>query len=84
VSIFAGDAVVDVVVTLRNKPTVDGDTLVYRGVEIIEGDAPEVAGAGSLFIDVIGRPMSPGSIAGVHRRTRRRAMRRCAAGVTCY
>jgi len=83
-SIFAGDAVVDVVVTLRNKPTVDGDTLVYRGVEIIDGEPPKVAGAGSLFIDVIGRPMSPGSIGGVHRRHRRRAMRRCAAGVTCY
>ena len=26
----------------------------------------------TLFIDVIGRPMSPGSIAGVHRRHRRR------------
>jgi hypothetical protein len=31
----------------------------------------------------IGRPGTPGSVAGVHRRTARRAVRRCAAGVTC-
>src|SRR5579859_7769060 len=29
----------------------------------------------------IGRPATPGSVAGVHRRTERRAVRRCAAGV---
>jgi hypothetical protein len=32
---------------------------------------------------VIGRPLTPGSAAGVHRRVERRAVRRCAAGVTC-
>jgi len=31
----------------------------------------------------IGRPGTPGSVAGVHRRMARRAVRRCAAGVTC-
>jgi hypothetical protein len=31
----------------------------------------------------IGRPLTPGSVAGVHRRAERRAVRRCAAGVTC-
>jgi hypothetical protein len=31
----------------------------------------------------VGRPATPGSVAGVHRRTERRAVRRCAAGVTC-
>jgi hypothetical protein len=31
----------------------------------------------------IGRPATPGSVAGVHRRVERRAVRRCAAGVTC-
>ena len=74
----------DVVVTLMNKPTLRGDDLVYAGIQIIEGDLPKNAGPGSLFIDVIGRPMKPGSIAGRHRRHRRRAIRRCAAGVTCY
>ena len=32
----------------------------------------------------IGRPLTPGSIAGVNRRVHRRAYRRCAYGVTCY
>jgi len=31
----------------------------------------------------IGRPATPGSVAGVHRRAERRAVRRCAVGVTC-
>jgi hypothetical protein len=31
----------------------------------------------------VGRPGTPGSVAGVARRTERRAVRRCAAGVTC-
>jgi hypothetical protein len=33
---------------------------------------------------VIGRPLTPMSVAGVHRRVHRRAYRRCATGVTCY
>jgi hypothetical protein len=32
---------------------------------------------------VVGRPATPGSVAGVNRRHTRRAVRRCAAGVTC-
>ena len=32
---------------------------------------------------VVGRPATPGSVAGVHRRHTRRAVRHCAAGVTC-
>ena len=32
----------------------------------------------------VGRPATPGSVAGVARRTTRRAVRHCAAGVTCY
>jgi hypothetical protein len=31
----------------------------------------------------IGRPGTPGSVAGMARRADRRAVRRCAAGVTC-
>jgi hypothetical protein len=31
----------------------------------------------------IGRPATPGSVAGAARRADRRAVRRCAAGVTC-
>jgi hypothetical protein len=32
---------------------------------------------------VVGRPATAGSVAGVHRRHTRRAVRHCAAGVTC-
>ena len=32
---------------------------------------------------VVGRPATPGSVAGAHRRHSRRAVRRCATGVTC-
>lgn len=32
----------------------------------------------------VGRPLTATSVAGVARRTGRRAVRRCAAGVTCY
>jgi hypothetical protein len=32
---------------------------------------------------VVGRPATPASVAGAHRRHGRRAVRRCAAGVTC-
>jgi hypothetical protein len=32
---------------------------------------------------VVGRPATPGSVAGVNRRHSRRAVRRCAAGMTC-
>jgi hypothetical protein len=41
----------------------------------------------SLSLDkayaVVGRPGTPASVAGVHRRHTRRAVRHCAAGVTC-
>ena len=45
-------------------------------VSIIEGLPPDAAGRSALFIDTIGRPMSPGSVAGVHHRYRRREVRR--------
>jgi hypothetical protein len=32
---------------------------------------------------VVGRPLTPGSAPGVHRRVERRAARPCAAGATC-
>ena len=31
----------------------------------------------------VGRPLTAGSVAGVHRRVERRAVRRCATGMTC-
>ena len=61
--------IVDVVVVLQD-PTLDGDQMTYT-IDILDGDIPASGGANSLFIDTIGRPLSPVSVAGVHRRSRR-------------
>jgi hypothetical protein len=42
---------------------------------VLEGTMPKIGGPIALFIDPIGRPVSPTSRAGVHRRHRRRAVR---------
>jgi len=73
-SIFSEEEVNDVVVVLQD-PQIDGDRFSYQ-VEILDGEMPANGGANSLFIDVIGRPLTPVSIAGVHRRGRRRGRRR--------
>ncbi len=73
-SIFAEEEIVDVVVTLKN-PRLAGDNLIYD-IAILEQDQTFPSGPVSLFIDPIGKPLSPGSIAGVRRRTRRRTVRR--------
>ncbi len=82
-SVFAGDKITDVVVTVTKVPRVKGNDLTFD-VRILEGDPPTTSGPASFFIDNIGNPLSPGSMGGIHRRHRRRARRRCAAGVTCY
>lgn len=69
-SIFHPDGVSDVVVELKN-PQLDGGDLTYT-VEILDGEMPAKGGPSSLFIDVIGRPLSPISICGVRRRQNRR------------
>lgn len=72
-SIFHEDGVSDVVVELT-KPVFNGHDLTYT-VEILDGDMPAEGGPSSLFIDVIGRPLSPMSVAGVARREDRRDRR---------
>ena len=73
-SIFQEDEVHDVVVVLSD-PALDLDDMSYS-VEILDGDMPASGGANSLFIDVVGRPLTPVSVAGVRRRGRRRGRRR--------
>lgn len=82
-SVIDGNEMLDVVVELTQQPIHNGDELTYT-FNVIDGEMPKAEGASSLFIDVIGRPATPMSVAGVHRRHVRRAVRRCAVGVTCY
>jgi len=70
-----GNEFEDVVLELVEKPVFADGNLVFK-VSIIEGLPPDAAGRSALFIDTIGRPLSPGSVAGVHRRHRRREVRR--------
>ena len=71
-SIVEGQALRQVVVELQN-PVLKGEDLTYT-VKIIAGDMPATADAVSVFIDSIGRPLTPFSFAGVARRGYRRAV----------
>jgi hypothetical protein len=73
-SVFSQNEIVDVVLTLKN-PRLDGGILIYD-TDLLEQDEPLPSGPASLFIDPIGMPLTPGSVGGVHRRTRRRTRRR--------
>ena len=57
----------DVVVVLKS-PKVDGDKLTFD-VQVLEGDLAGADGPAAVFIDIIGRPLTPLSFAGVARRT---------------
>ena len=74
--ILEGDDLIPVVMELSAKPRMDGDNMVYDSVKVINGEPPTGGKTAVLFIDTIGRPMSPGSAAGAHRRHRRRRRRR--------
>ena len=65
-SILQGNDVTSTVVTLRN-PQLTGNDLTYD-VTLLEGSLPETAGPCSLFIDIIGCPLTPMSFAGAARR----------------
>ncbi|TSD83757.1 hypothetical protein FFK22_036180 [Mycobacterium sp. KBS0706] len=73
VSVLSSDAsgVSDVVVVLKD-PKLDGDTLAFT-VEVLEGDLAGADGPASVFIDIIGLPFTPLSVAGVARRSAYRA-----------
>ncbi|MGZ3644054.1 MAG: hypothetical protein ACXVCM_09395 [Ktedonobacteraceae bacterium] len=66
-----GDAVPEEVTMTISDPQIEGDTLTYK-VNVLDGTLPAKAGPRSLFIDPVGRPLSPMSVAGVRRRQRRR------------
>ncbi len=62
------------VVVLHDPVLAEGD--LHYTVKILEGDMPVVGETVSLFIDVIGMPLTPVSYAGVARRGYRRAVLR--------
>jgi hypothetical protein len=66
-----GASVRDAVVELRD-PHLDGDRLTFD-VRVLEGDLAGADGPASVFVDIIGLPFTPLSVAGVARRTARRA-----------
>ncbi len=72
-SILIGSQAEDIVVVLKN-PMLDGSRLIYE-VDVLEGESSITGESASLFIDTVGRPLTPVSVAGVHRRRRRRARR---------
>jgi hypothetical protein len=84
VSVFSKDgSVKDAVVVLKN-PKLEGEKLTFN-VQVLEGDLNGGDGAASIFIDIIGRPFTPMSFAGVARRSAfRGAMYAGAAGAAAY
>jgi hypothetical protein len=70
-SIFEGNKLKQVVVELQD-PVLVGNDLNYK-VKTISGEMPTTASDVSVFIDIIGRPLTPLSYAGVARRSFRRA-----------
>ena len=73
-AVLEKDKTVDIVVELLN-PRLDGENLIYD-VIVLDGDKMTEGTMVSLFIDVVGRPLTPVSVAGVSRRTTRRTVRR--------
>jgi hypothetical protein len=85
ISAFSGKdgSVKDAVVVLKN-PKLEGDKLTFN-VQTLEGDLNASDGAASIFIDIIGRPLTPLSFAGVARRSAfRGAMYAGTVGAAAY
>jgi hypothetical protein len=84
VSVFGknGDGVRDAVVELKN-PRMTGDELTFD-VRVLEGSLTGGDGPAAVFIDIIGMPLTPLSLAGVARRTARRAAWYGAAAAPYY
>jgi len=55
----------DVVLSLRDAE-IDSDSLTYT-VEVLDGTLPARAGPCSLFIDALGRPLTPAFALGISR-----------------
>jgi len=73
-SVLQGPAPQDIVVVLQD-PRFIADELFYT-IEVLDGPSEIEGGASALFIDIIGAPLTPLSVAGVARRTSQRTARR--------
>jgi hypothetical protein len=71
VSLLEEKTLKQIVVELQD-PVLTGDDLAYT-IKILQGEMPAKAADVSVFIDIIGRPWTPLSYAGVARRAYRRA-----------
>ena len=69
-----GDRTPEDAVVVIQDPRLDGDALTYS-IKLLDGSVPTATGPCALFIDPFGRPLSPVSAAGMHRRARRRRLR---------
>jgi F0F1-type ATP synthase membrane subunit c/vacuolar-type H+-ATPase subunit K len=68
ISVFGKDGSVKDAVVVLKTPKLEGDKLTFN-VQTLEGDIAGGDGGAALFIDIIGRPFTPMSFAGVGRRT---------------
>ena len=71
ISILEGSQLRQIVAVLQD-PVLQGDSLIYTA-KVLQGDVPAKGADVSVFIDIIGMPMTPLSFAGAARRSYRRA-----------
>ncbi len=71
ISIIENGTLRQTVVVLHDPVLADGN-LTYT-VEVIDGEMPDAGSEVSVFIDIVGMPLTPLSVAGVRRRDFRRA-----------
>ena len=64
------DTIEDAIFVLQ-EPQLEGDIITYK-IAVLEGSLPPKGELVSVFIDPFGRPLSPVSLAGMNRRSRRR------------
>jgi hypothetical protein len=84
ISVFGKDGSVKDAVVVLKTPKLDGDKLTFN-VQVLEGDITGNDSGAALFIDIIGRPFTPMSFAGVARRSAfRGAMYAGAVGAAAY
>lgn len=71
-SVLQAGSLVEAVVELRDPVLLNGD--LHYTVKVLGGRMPVLGDNASLFIDIIGRPLTPVSFAGARRRAYRRAV----------